>query len=481
MRTTTAAVVLIALVVGCSEPMLVADDGGADAAAPTSDAGPDPLAPIDPDAPPVEGEGDACELSVQCAPRQICVDDACVRHERVDAADLTWGEVRHRNLAELLDEAGDPFPRPWTSLLDGEQHSLRSWTLPSESGTALLFTVDAPADCPIFVAGARLRTAWISGLRCTALAPAPRDHVWAGGIDAVTQHPILVGLDADDSEIARHDLADLFDDAIGEAAPARVAGSITSVLAVGDEIYLSIRLADSVTRDIPLDQNELVFAQVGEGGVPELLSVGGRLVHVDSEAGWIIPSVAGSPAALVIGGDPANPDDPVPLDLLDLWTGESERLIDDWAIDIRYAVPEPGGLEMSVFGGALCELRLFSGGEETGYIPRYDACTSRRVRAFRPFDAHRLWNLPAIGHPVFGSVDLGLTTTDPRSGVVLELLDYMLHAARSEQWERPHDYPFSDPVPMSRHRLTFEGALGLFQQGEPFEWFELPMRRGEMR
>jgi len=52
------------------------------------------------------GEGDACRLSVQCTDhRQICVDDACIREERVRAEDLTLGDWR-----TLTPESTDENP-----------------------------------------------------------------------------------------------------------------------------------------------------------------------------------------------------------------------------------------------------------------------------------------------------------------------------------------------------------------------------------
>lgn len=83
--------------------------GGGDDDAPrvdsgmVGDAGPDagPVRPwpvpsdFPPDGPMQPGEGDPCRLSVQCTDhRQICVDDACTREERVRAEDLTVGEWR---------------------------------------------------------------------------------------------------------------------------------------------------------------------------------------------------------------------------------------------------------------------------------------------------------------------------------------------------------------------------------------------------
>ncbi|UJR84872.1 hypothetical protein [Sandaracinus amylolyticus] len=323
------------------EDAAVADAGDHDGGAP--DGGADPFAPIDPGAPPVAGEGDACELSVQCDPLQICVDDECIRHERVDAGQLTWGPVRHRDLADVLAEVGDPFARPWTTLLDGEDHDLRSWTLPSEGGTTLLVTVDAPSECPILVAGATLRTAWITQLRCTALAPASGGRLWAAGIDATTNHPVLVQIGPDDSELARYDFAELFDDAILDATSGRVVGSITSVLAAGDDLYVSMRLGEIETRSLSVTASELVFARVRDGRAELLTFEAGQAVHPDSEAGWLVPSETGDPRALVIGGNPADRDDPIMLDLFDLRSGVSERLLDDWAIDVRRARLHPRG------------------------------------------------------------------------------------------------------------------------------------------
>jgi hypothetical protein len=54
------------------------------------------------DGPVQPGEGDTCQLSVQCAEdRQICVDDACVREERVTSAGLVLGDWRVLTPAEV--------------------------------------------------------------------------------------------------------------------------------------------------------------------------------------------------------------------------------------------------------------------------------------------------------------------------------------------------------------------------------------------
>ena len=49
-----------------------------------------------PDGPMQPGEGDACRLSVQCTDRrQICVDGACIREERVRVERFASTKMRH--------------------------------------------------------------------------------------------------------------------------------------------------------------------------------------------------------------------------------------------------------------------------------------------------------------------------------------------------------------------------------------------------
>lgn len=93
--------------------------GGGSHDAPPSDAGPADARPADggdasttpgwpvpsdfpADGPAQPGEGDTCQLSVQCSnERQICVDDACVREERVTSAGLVFGDWRVLTPAEV--------------------------------------------------------------------------------------------------------------------------------------------------------------------------------------------------------------------------------------------------------------------------------------------------------------------------------------------------------------------------------------------
>jgi len=71
------------------------------------------------------GEGDACRLSVQCTDhRQICVDDTCIREERVRAEDLTLGDWR-----TLTPESTDE--NPFASI---ESVSSSSEVVPDEDG-----------------------------------------------------------------------------------------------------------------------------------------------------------------------------------------------------------------------------------------------------------------------------------------------------------------------------------------------------------
>ena len=102
---------------GGDDDIAIMDDGGAPTDA-APDSGPPPAWPVPSDFPadgPTQpGEGDACRLSVQCTDRrQICVDDACIREERVRVEDLSYGEWRTLT-PESTDE--NPFGEVASSL-----------------------------------------------------------------------------------------------------------------------------------------------------------------------------------------------------------------------------------------------------------------------------------------------------------------------------------------------------------------------------
>src|SRR5690606_33403973 len=60
------------------------------------------------------GEGEPCELSIECGSQQLCVDDTCIRQERVAAAELTASELRYIAATDVPDSPlGRVAEVPW--------------------------------------------------------------------------------------------------------------------------------------------------------------------------------------------------------------------------------------------------------------------------------------------------------------------------------------------------------------------------------
>ncbi len=88
------------------------------------------------------GEGDACEFSIRCGDQQLCVDDACIRHERLDPADVSVTDYRvlfgdEANPSPLLSESDtDWFSPAMTARRSSSPCTRRrAWTWPSTTTT----------------------------------------------------------------------------------------------------------------------------------------------------------------------------------------------------------------------------------------------------------------------------------------------------------------------------------------------------------
>lgn len=479
-----AAAALAIAAMGCGSTAPVADGGFGDDAA--ADGGADPLSPIDPAAPPVRGEGDACRFSVECGPLQVCVDDACVRSERLDPATLTWGELRRTPLDEILAGAGASLPRPWSLLREGDVDPRpRSSIIASRAGATLAFTVDHPSSCPLVYVGANVRAAWIDDLRCTAMSLDERDAMWVAGLDFDTGSPVVVRVGDDGSEIARYDLAASLDAPIGAATSGRrLAGPVTSMLWFGGALYLSMRPGQLVDRFVSTETSaeiEVAFVRVDTDGSARLLDVGGTKIFAGSEAGWLVPNSDGSPSALLVQRDVTSFDPPVPLDLVRLSDGSRERWLDDWALDMRPSVWAPGVVDLLVKNEPPCAFTVLRPPSRTSSTYNSTACGGgggyRTTFRARDFDVPEP-NLPvALAHPAFGILRVRDQMLTADQGVLIEMFDRDLEPSRMDWWSRPLDAGYDNiaTTAVTRHGLTVEGALGFFLSGPAFEWFELAM------
>lgn len=458
----------------CQSPGDAADSGAGQDSSDGLDAGGESFAPIEPDGPPVPGEGASCEFTIDCEPLQVCVDDECVRRERVVVDGLVWGPPRHRSLDEILSRAGESLGRPWSLVIDAARPPIvQSFTVAGPAGVSLLVTVDHPSMCPIVAVGARLEGAWLDDLRCTALTVDGTNRIRAAGLDALTQHPVLVSVDDNGREVARLDLADMLDASIGAASGwGGLAGPVTSILDVGGTLFLSMRVVTSATRELPNDRNVVAFVRV-EGDTATLVRVGGELLQADSEAGWLFRDDAGAPAAFLIRNVATDLEDQVPLERVALGSGDVEEWLADYALDIRPTVGRAGDARVLAWNEPMCAFSVLGGpgAAASGTLPI--SCPARRGVSFFP----RVLDVPSnqliapLDHEQFGAARVSVLSE--LMGVRIQLFDRELGLSREESWDRP-GATFENSV-VSRGGITLEGLIGPFGTGSAFEWFELPM------
>lgn len=290
---TGCSLVLAACGGGTPTPML--DDGGI---LPTGDGGMSDSTVSDFDASTMyPGEGDACRLSMECGDRQICVDDACIRHERIDPAEVQLGEWRlaseEASRAVDLRNDDEEFRNDMMVLVPGRTHPVVVSTGEFEEGCRL----------------ARVDREWAStrvpGVDCLSVDSTSDGGFVIGAAQREDQRPMIVVLANDLSELSRIEIdADVVNEGrITLGLGARL-GGVTGILVDGADVLASVGV---FSRDGVVEHDGVIVVRIHEDGTqtlarPEIMGGRGWLVRdasgvsvVTTEWPWDEPPVRGAP------------------------------------------------------------------------------------------------------------------------------------------------------------------------------------------
>ncbi len=256
---------------GKSTPML--DDGGV---IPTGDGGlPDATASdFDPSVT-YPGEGDACRLSMECGDRQICVDDACVRHERIDPSEVRLGEWRlaSEEASRALELGVDPGRNDATVVLPGNRSPIVVSTTELENG------------CRLTRIDGEWKTVHLDGVECLSGESTDDGGLLVGGFRRSDGHPLLVRLSPELREIERVDLdSELIASAFTPALERRI-GGVTGVLVDGPDVLVSVGI---FSHDERIEHDETVVLRVAANGDQTV-----ELERVPGGRGWLVRDARG--------------------------------------------------------------------------------------------------------------------------------------------------------------------------------------------
>lgn len=377
-------------------------DASLDAMTPDGDSGPgdDKLAdgtdPFDPEVD-YAGEGEACRLSLDCGLRQICVDDACIRHERVDEASLEFGAWRRLGVEEWNQSTlnGHPGQADWsvfdTRPVDRRQHALigpTSWLYPGLDGPQLVVTIWNATTCQVLIVGPRIRVLRAWGLMCSAAAVAPDGRVAIAGARTTNGANEIALFDRDDNLVWQRSVPRALHDRVAHpenwGTGAQV-GLISSLYFWGDGLVATAaRGTNVITTDLfrtntRFDWNGMVFLDVTMAGEMSVRPVAGVDV-VDGWKGWLADQ-NGTLVALVnrrTGIPVANPYADAEIAVLDLSTGEREQLVEQWAYDGHLYQPRMGYWMYQAINVPPCGFHLFDsdgGAREVLYLANPSNCS----------------------------------------------------------------------------------------------------------
>lgn len=256
---------------GKSTPML--DDGGM---SPTGDGGaPDSsVSDFDPSVS-YPGEGDACRLSMECGDRQICVDDACVRHERIDPSEVRLGEWRVSSEA-----AGRSIGLGSSS--GGNQVAV---VIPGRDHPMVVSTRELEEGCRLTRIDRDWRTLDLDGVECLSVESTEDGGVLVGGFRRSDEAPLLVRLSPELVEIDRVELdRALIVTAVTPGLEVR-SGGVTSVLVDGSDVLVAVGVFSSNVRE---EHDETVVIRLAADGSQTV-----ELARIAGGRGWLVRDARG--------------------------------------------------------------------------------------------------------------------------------------------------------------------------------------------
>lgn len=358
--------------------------------------------PLAADAPAMEGEGQACEYSLQCGAFQICVDNACLRHERIRPDEIEYGPLRTLPLADAA-RMGYEFE-------DLGLRELFGWSAPGPLGQRLLwgqrgFRIPGGTfRCDLWELGPfGLKRRGIADAQCGAAALSTRGS-FVGLVLKDKSSLWAVWQDPDGSERFRVDVTASLEllDLGGWPYLA------TSAVFDGDAVVFSVELAPLDQAARPADPvanmtQRVAFLRVEPEGAVTLLRFGGE-ASVAGSRGWLVRDSKGLQALLlapyrkvVMAVEPADAA-LAGLDLLVLETGERTTLFDDRAAASRYWQTEPLSWVLAVDENVQCHTTFLSADKVSELLTR-PGCESD-VSGEYPYAPYEL-GMPFLGHTSF--------------------------------------------------------------------------------
>ncbi|NOY91894.1 MAG: hypothetical protein GXP55_11915 [Deltaproteobacteria bacterium] len=390
------------------------------------------------------GEGDPCEFSILCGDQQLCVDDTCIRHERLDPANVQILDYR-----VLFSDADHPTPLGTDAEHHWLSHNYHSYLFPGHDGPALVFFAHTPTSLEIAVYDDHFRTMHVDGMWVTALGYSPDGLVIAGGADNVTGRPRLVMFDHEDQLI--------FDELTPESLDAEVqadpvAPPDTAMLGVpqsflwnGDHFEVAFALGDATNDPTYIGPNlvpsgvqflthrpptHTILGELTIAGDVSLKALAGELLVPGARA-WLVQDDRGVGVVLSQGLSTDRPYMPL-LDITTKWHSvdgeESELIVADVGGAAMYYQPSPRTwyyiYESIADGGTsdqFCSLRGFRSGMPIGLMADERFCESDTSI----YEGISLSSQYRIFHRVFRENDPFLTKYRSGGSEVLGIPDRM--------------------------------------------------------
>ncbi len=472
---------------------LAACGGGADGDGTKADAGGDDGGPVDAGFDPDEtyaGEGDACRFSIECGPSQLCVDDSCVRHERLSPETLEFSELRVLNPGPI---ASSPLytraPIPWEDVMAGASEAwMLNYTHPGPDTEQLVFLIRRlrqPVEhqaCQVGVLGAQLRVLALDDFDCHTASTSSRGEVAIAGLDLLTGRVSLALFDAEDHLVYRASIPPEIEDEVREAYGDDLRLPVVDSVHIGrDHVFVSLlhtRYTEAFGYESPgADRVRVTFAGVDDEGTWSVVRPGGEL-GIPGADGWIVHDATGYRAVMSQNDETTAGNRRTSV--IDLRTGAVEmvdavlgpdrrfqqRTADDWVVTVAHRCSWYAfGPSLELRERTLLELADCPGDTLGGYY-------LTRAWVGKPIAPLVIGNRTVTAARfVEGPFALELTDDDDQPVARLEVGEADL--GRSRPYQRGFGF-------VSRYGLSVEGNYGVYAVGAPFVWIEYALvRRGE--
>jgi hypothetical protein len=434
-----------------------------------------------------EGEGDACRFSIECSHRQICVDDACTRHERIEAGSVEFGEPRWLGPADI--EASPIHERattPWEVVVGGARVRMLNWIVPGRDTSQLVvLLVDPenllPEHCQVLIVGQELRVVTLPGLGCSTATVRDDGELAVVGRDVATGEAVILRQAPNGATRFRVGISDEIQAALmdGGHPPLTERGAV-SMIFDGDRVLIAMRVPHQVGDTISYDADipGLVFVTVDGDGVPSIVDTGPETLAA-GDLGYLVRDGEGVKA--IIGAVDPDTLQYADLAVLRMDDGGREPLPVGVADQVRFAQPEPTrwvfetgvAVEDLVMPSTVgCRVSVFdSGSAGVAQLPiAWPVCGRRNPLLRENYFAEAATFMPAwLEHARPQLVDYTDFEVYELDGTVETTLDYAVGRDPT---------PFAARIAaVSRFHMTFEGIFGAQYEGPPFDWFERALVR----